>query len=407
MTIAEDQETREIMKYWKKRETQIIEAMETKARLDSPLQSPKVSIRKKVRAKKTRSAPVSPKRESKLKEQFIGEQQIHQSSSQIENLNIVREKEPQTVSLESLAKENEQLDYYAKQGIHLFNTTPIYGVQYLLSHFFEFSDLPCLFFDYRYLVDSVRLGLWIADNPSVLAKYLSMYNFKNQMPVQALSELIKYVQPARGTKVLTTFLRAFVAKYIHDNKTFPLISGSENCAIPYTDAYEIYTLLYASIMVHSEYALILSMSKKKAHSKQYWTQAKFVKGIRDLTKIPTPYVTIAYRSVMEGLLIITDRTEDIEEGFREHRRIITFDNIKSEMKSPIDHETTHQERYFEKSKDLYDSKANMSPQLSQTSANSTPRSLDKDIFESTSKLTNKPVLSLNFGEDLKNLDLKF
>ena len=389
---VEDFEAKEIMEYWKKREAQILNAMVAEANRTATKE-------KGTKYMKSNSVPVSPLKKKQTTQESNAK--VHSSSSQLEEIKRI----PSTTNLfpSPTSKQrgkndnkmgNEQLDYYAKQGIHLFNTTPYYGIEFLLTHFFELDDIACLFYEYRDMIEPVRLGLWIADNPEITPRYLSMYNFKKQMPLEALSNILYYVQPAKGTKLLTTFLRAFVAKYIHDNKQFPVIPEDRNIANPAIDAYELYTLLYAAIMVHSECSHILKPGLKKVKKhRMYWTQKKFEKHLAEITKIPDPYIKLTYRKVMEGSLMTKSRSTDIELLFRDHKRIATFDNIKKDLPYPLEHNTVSQDRYLEKLRNIYNSKIN---------TNENQENLSRSISSAGSnsrELINKPILSLRLNFD--------
>eukprot|EP00835_Amoeboradix_gromovi_P000328 NODE_11_length_46995_cov_0.451872.p11 type:complete len:394 gc:universal NODE_11_length_46995_cov_0.451872:33939-35120(+) len=341
MTLdVENLEVKEIMAHWRKRESQILSEMEEEAK-------------KKVMAQKKQS-------KVELSPDFLIADQVRSSRakgkrSKKVNTESISKNQGSTAILEISQMAKEQLEYYETHTIYLFNTVPLYGIQYMLSHFFQLEDLICLFYNKRDLVDPSRLGLWIADNPLFLPRYVSMFSFKHLLPLDAFSRLLKYIQPAKSTKSLTTLLRAFVAKYVHDNKVLPAILKFEGKNVldeSPVDAYEIYTLIYAAVMVHSEYNDFLQKHPKKNKVKITWTEKKFAKLLGNITKIPKAYIVSIYREVIQGQLFIKYDYKKINDAFITHSRIESYDLITSgdnAQSLTIDHSPA-QKRYFDKLK---------------------------------------------------------
>ena len=325
--MIEEYETKEIIQYWKKRETQILDAMELEANKISKRQSKPAMASSGTLPEKVNSAPAP----------LVQVQSKTQSPTSSSN-----------------SLETEQFKYYAIQGISLFNTLGFYGIDYLLNHFFELKDLPLLFYDYREQVDPLRLGLWLADNSEYMPMYLSMYQFKEILPIDALRNVLGNMRLPSGTGILTIFLKAFVAKYIHDNKDLPTLHMNESGATK-LDAFDLYTLLYASVMVHSElsHSLAVASRRKKRRFQQFWTLKKFEKILLELTSLPLIYISQTYKKIMTGFLIIPLRNDLSLKDFKGHRRNEEWDAIKSENKVPIEHKKVVQERYLEALKTKY------------------------------------------------------
>lgn len=235
----------------------------------------------------------------------------------------------------------DQIEYYTMEGLYLFNTSPEYGMHYLTSKFLLDKDVPNFLFKNKALIVPEKLGVFFSTNSAIIPIYISQFSFKGLQLLPAFRRLLQFVQPPKSTKSVTAFMRAFIAKYIHDNKQLPDLTDEEvvrygNVAVKInSEAYDLYVVLYACVMVHSEMLHVDQLEVRGKKQKYYWTKSRFVKEMEHLTNIPEPYLVMQYDLVMQGSLYLEFDMDKVQIHFKKHDRNREWDKLQFTPTSPM------------------------------------------------------------------------